>query len=109
MTQLEEIKAQLAELTTKVESIKENEGEYTFTIKQLEKFITSIVDGFIEDVKSNIDNIHFSDEIVELELSYSREIEVSIDSAAIAGMVSDELSFDVHTIDINDYYDEVKA
>ena len=109
MTQLEEIKAQLAELTTKVESLNENEGEYTFTKKQLEAFITAIMDGFIEDIRSDIKDMNFDEDVVELELDYNRTIQVTIDSNEIARAVNDEIDFDVNELPIDEFYNDAKA
>lgn len=90
MTQLQEIKEQLAALTAKVESM--TEGEYTFTEDQLVRFMELLNDKLKKRISEQISSISFDSDCVTLEMGYrSREIDVIIDESYIAETIIDGL------------------
>lgn len=89
---IQEIRTQLEELTTKVNELEQQPTSgYTFTEEQMISFVKKLHEEFIEGVNTNIRNCSFdADDIVELDFdSYSRSIEVSIDSKHIVDEVID--------------------
>lgn len=96
-----EIKAQLENLLTRVTEMEKEKGTYVFTEDQMLEFVKLIHDEFIKGVKTNIDNMIFDEDLVELELDYNRQIEVTVDSDRIKDEVMNEINTDV-------YFDDFK-
>ena len=97
---IQEIKTQLEELTTKVNELEHSTSEYTFTKEEMIKFITQLNEQFV----SNISNILIDAEsIVELDFNpHSRTIDVSIIGSALSDIIEEELeSIDEDNIYIN--------
>ena len=116
MTQIEEIKAQLLELTEKVNQLSDSESsetKYSFTEEQMIDFVTRLNDELVDSIRENIRNTSFDSEFVELDFdSYSRTIEVSIDERQLSDLVCDEVvgidgSEIITTVD--NIYESVKA
>lgn len=97
-----EIKAQLENLLTRVTEMENEKGTYVFTEDQMMEFVKSIHDEFIKGVKTNLDNMIFDEDLVDLELNYNRQIEVTIDSNRIKNEVMNEINTDV-------YFDDFKT
>jgi len=97
-----EIKAQLENLLTRVTEMEKEKGTYVFTEDQMLEFVKLIHDEFIKGVKINLDNMIFDEDLVDLELDYNRQIEVTIDSDRIKNEVMNEINTDV-------YFDDFKT
>lgn len=97
-----EIKAQLENLLTRVTEMEKEKGTYVFTEDQMLEFVKLIHDEFIKGVKTNIDNMIFDEDLVDLELDYNRQIEVTVDSDRIKDEVMNEINTDV-------YFDDFKT
>ena len=97
-----EIKAQLENLLTRVTEMEKEKGTYVFTEDQMLEFVKLINDEFIKGVKINLDNMIFDEDLVDLELDYNRQIEVTIDSDRIKNEVMNEINTDV-------YFDDFKT
>lgn len=97
-----EIRAQLENLLTRVTEMEKEKGTYVFTEDQMLEFVKLIHDEFIKGVKINLDNMIFDEDLVDLELDYNRQIEVTIDSYRIKNEVMNEINTDV-------YFDDFKT
>ena len=88
MTELENLKAKLFELVECVGALetKPNGDVLIFTKEQLLTYSRFLIDETIKDVieniKYNVDQ-NMIDESIELEIGFSREIEINIDERAI--------------------------
>ena len=117
MTQVEEIKAQLLELTEKVNQLSDSESsetKYSFTEEQMIDFIVRLNDELVDNIRDNIKNASFDvDEIVELDFdSYSKTIEVDIDERQLSDLICDEISgIDSSEIitTVDNIYESIKA
>jgi len=116
MTQLEEIKAQLLELTEKVNQLSDSdsaETKYSFTEEQMIDFIVRLNDELVDNIRDNIKNTSFDSDFVELDFdSYSRTIEVSIDERQLSDLICDEISgidSSEIIITVDNIYESIKA
>jgi hypothetical protein len=82
MTNLEQLKQDLANLTERVNcAMTLTDGSIYLTREQLKKIINTIQKQTIEYIKEEIEDIRLDGEdYVELELNYNREIEVTFDN-----------------------------
>ena len=110
MDNLEQIKQQLEELTSKVNSIQKSEGQYMFTEEEMIKFVKQLGESFLEHVK----NIDFNVDIeanTSLDL-YDKTIELNIDNDEITRdfLSQMDLDYDEDSIlyTITDLYKKVK-
>ena len=93
METLDQIKQQLAELTAKVEGFKTNEtGEYTFTQKEMIKFVKDLNDEFMSYVAGSTRGLDF-DDAVDINLC-GRELEVDVDNDMITREIIDNICID---------------
>ncbi len=96
MTNITNIEQQLAELTTKVASLKqENEQKYVLTKSEMTQLIKNINSIFLEKLDESIRNINFDNhfEIEVLDYGTSIELRKDIDEEAIADDITNSIDF----------------
>jgi hypothetical protein len=101
--ELENIKNELSELMIRVDGLmakQSEQGEFSFTKEQLIDFAKVLIDKTVETIHEQLRDINLDEDVVELEMSYDRCIEVSIDQRMVADAARD-------TIDINTDDDDV--
>jgi hypothetical protein len=84
MNTVQELKQQLAELSTRIDALETQ--EFTFTKDELIAFVREIADQAQEHVLNSVGDMGFDgDDITEVELcSFNRTVEVTIDEDALA-------------------------
>ena len=71
MTELEKIKSDIAQLVNRIDELqnKSNEDVFIFNKEQLLKYTMNILEQNLDDVKTQIKNIEFDRDCIELEMS----------------------------------------
>lgn len=108
MNNIEFIKTQLEELTLKVKNLSEP-SNYTFTEEQMIAFVKQWHEQFMSEVKRNVRDYEFNEDMVELELSYDNRLEISVNSHGVAQQVEEaleEMDWDDHS-PIKDAIDDI--
>jgi len=100
MTELEKIKDELTLLTRRVnDAITLTNGSICLTHEQIKELMNIIRLQTIEDVNKLIDDVNLDiEEHVDLELSYSREIEVSVNEDEIKETIKEVIEKDMNDI-----------
>jgi hypothetical protein len=99
MTELEKIKSDIAQLVNRVDELqnKSNEDVFIFNKEQLLKYTMNILEQNLEAVKTQVKNIEFDRDCVELDLNGGGyyggryEIDINIDDKALQDSVINEL------------------
>jgi hypothetical protein len=97
MTELEKIKSDIAQLVIRIDELqnKSNEDVFIFNKEQLLKYTMNILEQNLETVKTQVKNIEFDDECVELNLDGGYrgryEIDIDIDNGALQQTVINEI------------------
>ena len=113
MNNIEFIKTQLEVLNSAVKELNEP-SNYMFTEEQMTAFIKQWHERFMSEVKRNVRDYEFSEDMVELELSYDHRIEISVNSHDVAQQVEnalEEMEWDDHSQikdEIDDIYVKIK-
>jgi hypothetical protein len=106
METVEQIKAQLAALTAKVNELGETKTvDYVFTEKEMIKFVSDLHEGFTTSLRHNMRHLDFED-AVELDLC-DRNIEVSINNELVINTVVDSCDTDLDNNAILDTVAEI--
>ena len=94
MTNLEQLKQDLANLTERVNcAMALTDGSIYLTREQLKDLINTVQEQTREFIEDEISDISLDiDDYVELELNYSREIEISVDNKSILIQIKSEIS-----------------
>jgi hypothetical protein len=112
MNNVQFIKAQLEAFVSELEKLEDPAPTiYTFSEDEMVEFVTNLHDQFIKNLKSNIENHEFSDDIVNLEFdTYSRTMEVSLDSDELVDEIVEIIDiFDANiTYTFDDIYKKIK-
>jgi len=104
MNELENLKEKLFELVECVDELETNLNgdKFVFTKEQLLNYSRSIINNAIKEVTLNIKsevNEGMIDEIIDLNLSYNRAIEIDIDIEAlkhqIISIIEDSINVDI--------------
>lgn len=112
MTNLDQLKQELAELTEKVNafSTTTTTGEYVFTKEQMVTFVKELHSQFTEKVESDLEGLEIDTENISLELSYDNRIEITYDGDIHSSAVDCISYYDNDEIEttIDDLYSRVK-
>ena len=114
MTQLEQLKQDLANLTERVNcAMALTDGSIYLTREQLKDLIITVQKQTVEYIESEIEDIDLTiDDYIELELdSYNRQIEVNFDSSSFMSDVKHNISGPENEItdeDINSLIEKYK-
>lgn len=97
-----EIKAQLEELLTRVNSMENQYGDYVFSEEQMISFVRDLHEEFMKGVKLNIEQMHFddADDFIDLELDYNKQISVSINTDTLSDRIMNEIDVDIDDDDL---------
>lgn len=112
MEDLKKVKEQLNELLQKVEAMSQSsvieDGIYKFTEKELQIFVKSFLDEFMERTREEIGNLEFNGEdSVELSINYDNTIEIELDSDNIVKQIFNTIDLTysedefIDSIDVN--------
>lgn len=95
MTQLDQLKQDLATLAERINKVTENtDGQIHLTKEQLKKLISIVQEQTIEHIKSEIDDMNFDEsDYVSLDFdSYSRQIEVELDETPLKNEIKHHIN-----------------
>lgn len=111
-TQLENIKKQLAELTSQVEQISGETIEYNFTQEQMVAFVEELHSYFLDKVRGDMSSIDFIDNDSFYELSLDgNQICVELDTNEISSYFIDtleDIDEDEIKTTVDDVYNSIK-
>ena len=108
--ELENIKTELNALMSRVDGLmakQSEQGEFNFTKEQLIEFVKLLIDKTVETVHEQLLDVNLDEDAVELEMSYDRRIEVSIDQRMVTEAARDTI--DINTIDNDEIFEQIET